>query len=152
MLQTRTAIAHPAGLAAVVPGIAEVDRLAHHATLREHRLAERALDDVLADSFPASDPPSWNPGVVRPYSAGSFAAGLMAAQDRYRRPAVADGVDVSGPAQGQRTAFQALVSLGGALGIALFFGVAVLLLGLPVVLIARGVLEAIGWLFGVSIQ
>ena len=30
--------------------------------------------------------------------------------------------------------------------------VAVLLLGLPIVLIARGVLEAIGWLFGVSIQ
>jgi hypothetical protein len=28
--------------------------------------AERALDDVLADSFPASDPPSWNPGVARP--------------------------------------------------------------------------------------
>ena len=44
------------------------------------------------------------------------------------------------------------MSLAGALGIALFFGVAVLLLGLPVVLIARGVLEAIGWVFGVSIQ
>ena len=24
------------------------------------------IDDVLSDSFPASDPPSWIPGVVRP--------------------------------------------------------------------------------------
>src|SRR6476620_11232403 len=153
MLQTRTAIAHPSGIAAVVPGIAAVDRLGHETALREaYRSAERALDDVLADSFPASDPPSWNPGIHRPYSAGSFTAGLMAARDGYHRPAVADGVDVSRPAQGQRTGLQALVSLAGALGIALFFGVAVLLLGLPVVLIARGVLEAIGWLFGVSIQ
>jgi hypothetical protein len=31
---------------------------------REQRLAaERALDAVLADSFPASDPPSWTLGV-----------------------------------------------------------------------------------------
>ena len=24
------------------------------------------MDDVLADSFPASDPPSWTPGMARP--------------------------------------------------------------------------------------
>ena len=31
----------------------------------QHRLAaERALDAVLADSFPASDPPSWTLGVT----------------------------------------------------------------------------------------
>lgn len=33
---------------------------------RQRRLAaERALDAVLADSFPASDPPSWTLGVSR---------------------------------------------------------------------------------------
>lgn len=34
--------------------------------------AERAIDEVLAESFPASDPPSWNPGVSRPAPAVSI--------------------------------------------------------------------------------
>ena len=31
---------------------------------RQRLAAERALDAVLADSFPASDPPSWTLGVA----------------------------------------------------------------------------------------
>lgn len=30
------------------------------------QLSEVAMDDTLAASFPASDPPAWNPGVAHP--------------------------------------------------------------------------------------
>ena len=29
-------------------------------------LTSQAIDDVLAGSFPASDPPAWTPGIARP--------------------------------------------------------------------------------------
>jgi hypothetical protein len=153
MLHTRTAIEYRDGIAGVVPAIVEVDRIIDEAGDRQARLAaERALDEVLADSFPASDPPSWTPGLIRPHPVHGFAAGAVAARDGHERRPMADGVDVSRPGSGERTLLQALVSLFGAVGIALLFGVAILLVGLPVVLVVRGVLEAIGWLFGISIR
>ncbi len=30
------------------------------------QLNDGSIDQVLADSFPASDPPSWTPGIARP--------------------------------------------------------------------------------------
>jgi hypothetical protein len=53
--------------AAIASSVVGVDAFAEESNEQRLRLAaERALDQVLADSFPASDPPSWNTGIVRP--------------------------------------------------------------------------------------
>ena len=122
--------------------------------LAQRLAVERAIDDVLADSFPASDPPSWNPGVARPdpvVSAFGHEVALVAASTADAGRADR-GVDVSRPMSAERTFLQGLVSLAGAAGIALLVPFAILLVGLPVVLAVRGVLEVIGWLFGVALQ
>jgi hypothetical protein len=68
MLHTRTTIEYRADTAAaILPTWVGVDKVADESSERGDRLAaEEALDQVLADSFPASDPPSWNPGIAGP--------------------------------------------------------------------------------------
>jgi hypothetical protein len=152
MLHTRTATGYQNGIAAVVPAIVEVDGIVDQAGERQARVAaERALDEVLADSFPASDPPSWNSGIIRPQPAGRLASGSVPAHDEDKGVRMVDVVTVSRPTHGDRSFLRALVTLFGAAGFALLFGVAILLVGLPIVLVVRGVLEAIGWLFGIAI-
>ena len=56
-----------------------------------------------------------------------------------------DVIDVSLP-RTRRTFLQGLVSLAGAAGIALLVPFAILLIGLPIALVVRGIAEAIGWL------
>ena len=68
MLYSRTVIEYRDGtLPAILPVDVALDGRADALSERRNRLeAERAIDEVLAESFPASDPPSWNPRVSRP--------------------------------------------------------------------------------------
>jgi hypothetical protein len=68
MLYTNTAIEYRDGTLAVILPVAvgREGRADDSSEPRNRLAAERAIDDVLADSFPASDPPSWNPGITRP--------------------------------------------------------------------------------------
>jgi hypothetical protein len=69
---TRIALEYRDGTrTAILPAMVGVGAFTDEFSDRRTRLtAERALDEVLADSFPASDPPSWNPGIARPTPIG----------------------------------------------------------------------------------
>lgn len=105
---------------------------AYHTDRR--RGAERAVDQILAGSFPASDPPSWTLGIAR---VDAIDSGLNAKNRGV--------VDVSSPHYSDRTLLQHSVSLAGAIGIALLVPFVLLLAGLPIALAVR-LAEAISWL------
>ena len=158
MLYTRNTIEHRDGtLAAIVPAAVVIDRRVDELRDRRERLAaERAIDDVLADSFPASDPPSWNPGVTRLNLDGHLAYRSSEHTPTHRcgraRSGLSDVIDVSRPPNEGRTFLQGLVSLAGAAGIALAVPFVILLIGSPIALAVRGLLEAVGWVLGVTIR
>jgi hypothetical protein len=142
-------------LAAIVPAAVGIGYGVNELRVRRERLAaERAIDDVLADSFPASDPPSWNPGITRLALGGNLAdrasghTPLTDAGERWH--GLSDVVDVSRPTSQGRTFLQGLVSLTGAAGIALLVPFVILLIGLPIALAVRGLLEVAGWVLGVA--
>jgi hypothetical protein len=113
--------------------------------------AEVAMDDVLAASFPASDPPAWNPGMARPipvHMPRHHDDETRPGAARDETPAATPGaIDTSRSHRSDRTLLQAFVSLAGAAGTALLVSVAILLVGLPLALAVRGLLEILVWLF-----
>jgi hypothetical protein len=148
VIYPRTAIEHRGdGANSLVPSTARDLRLVTSADQQARYAAERAVDQVLADSFPASDPPSWTPGVARPPSSGDTESAESTDEtalengdrDRVRRDGISHPVT-------KRTFLQGLVSLAGAAGIALLVPFAILLIGLPIALVVRGLAEAVGWL------
>ena len=154
MLHTRMSIdSGGATAAAVVPLARDVGgRVLEGVTSTRQRLAaERAIDDVLKGSFPASDPPSWNPGVARPDPSVRETVEDATTIDARAGSAPIDIIDVSRP-HAERTFLQAVVSFAGAGAISLTVPFVILLIGLPFALAIRGVLEAIAWLFGATIR
>jgi hypothetical protein len=99
---------------------------------------ERKVDQVLADSFPASDPPPWTFGRV-----------ISDAQNPNLLRNTDDGWSYQTTvivAAGGRTTWQWLASCVGAIGVAVLVPISILAVGLPIALAVRGLLEVVGWL------
>jgi hypothetical protein len=152
-----TAIEYRAGSTATILSPNGADEKAAEESSERRLAAEQRLDRVLADSFPASDPPSWNPGMIRPAPVVSPVEDSVVYPETSRTGAShrKNGADrvvfVSEPITGKRSFLRGLVSFAGAIATVALVPLGILLIGLPVAGAIRGLLELIGWLSGVSL-
>lgn len=102
---------------------------------------ERELDQALAGSFPASDPPPWTFGVSSPES-------LPRRDIPTPEAAATDVVIAAGEAYGYRR----FASVAEAIGITSLVPLAILLVGVPIALLLRGLAEAVVWLLGLRLR
>jgi hypothetical protein len=99
---------------------------------------ERRMDQVLADSFPASDPPPW--------TFGRIGTPISTPSDSSRHDDAWSCQTTVVVAAGRRRVWQLLASGLGAIGVTLLLPIAILLIGLAVALTLRGILEVMAWL------
>jgi hypothetical protein len=105
-------------------------------------LTTESIDDVLAGTFPASDPPAWTAGIARPAPKRDPRGTTRDGDEPAHTPGV---IDVSQP-DAAPTFGRSLALLLAAGGIALLIPFVVLALAAPVALSVRGLLEAGRWL------
>jgi hypothetical protein len=153
VFETRSAIHYQNGAAAAaLPRAALAGTAVRKADVRpDHQAAGHALDEILAASFPASDPPSWNSGTayLNPVRGQAEPGRPVDIGTKSRPPALfGQGViTTSRKGSGEMTFVDIVTSFAGATGIVLLVPLAILLIGLPIVLSVRGVVEALAWLF-----
>lgn len=101
---------------------------------------ERELDAVIAGSFPASDPPPWTLG-ASPWMDLEASVPKTGAVPAVTEVIVRDDYGVGGVR---------LAGLGEALALAATVPLAILIAGVPVVLLVWGIANAVSWLTGTS--
>jgi hypothetical protein len=88
---------------------------------------EAKIDEALLESFPASDAPSWTLGV--------------------ERPPESDIIDVSRPPS-PGSVWHTVVEWVEAIALVLLFGLALLVIGVPVAVAVRLIVDVIVWVVG----